>query len=113
MLEILKASKITPLSNFDPMDPKHLADPTLDTLDATARARFASELHAERLLRGLKFMRPHVAPAVARQYLANAWIFEDQVPAFRSRDHPAAAFQNPDGDSDHDEAMSQDSGNEL
>jgi hypothetical protein len=109
MCALLNESKITPLTAFDPLDPKHIADPKHDTLSANDRAILASQLHRERLTRGLKFMRPHVAPAVAKAYAAIGWIDESDIPArsIQHREHPAAAFQNYGSESDRDEEMSQ------
>jgi hypothetical protein len=107
MCVLLKESQIIPLTSFNPLDPKHIADPKHDTLSASDRTILAAELHRERLIRGLKFMRPHVAPAVARQYVLHSWIEESDVPTPKGRDHPAAAFQSSSSDSDYVEEMSQ------
>jgi cell division septum initiation protein DivIVA len=115
MYALLSASKITPLDAFDPLDPKHIADPKHDALSTSDRVILAAQLHRERLVRGLKFMRPHVAPAVARSYAAIGWIEDSDIPTppVRDRDHPAAAFQSLDSESDKDEDMSQDTEHDL
>lgn len=107
LCEVLKASQITPLPAFDPLDPKHIADPKHETLSAGERKLLAADLHRERLIRGLKFMRPHVAPAVARQYVIHNWIDESDVPAQKGREPPATPFQSSSSDSDYVEDMSQ------
>jgi len=89
--ETLKKQKITPLTNFDPLDSKHIADPKHASLSTNDRKRLAAELHRDRLIRGLEKMRPHVRPAVARSYVEIGWIDENDIPSSNAEDRNDAA----------------------
>jgi hypothetical protein len=88
--ESLLKQKIQPLPSFDPLDPKHIADPKHASLATEDRCRLAAELHRERLLRGLEKMRPHVRPAVARSYVEIGWIDEIDIPRPNTEDRSDA-----------------------
>jgi hypothetical protein len=78
--DTLVKQKIQPLEKFDPLDPKHIADPKHASLAAADRTRLAFDLHRNRLLSGLKMMREHVRPSVARSYVEIGWIADTDVP---------------------------------
>ncbi|GAB5589158.1 hypothetical protein Unana1_04058 [Umbelopsis nana] len=101
---LLQEVKVELVPDFDPVDPKHIADPKHETLSNSERSRLAIQLHRDRLLRGLNFMRPHVAPAVAHAYVLAGWIDEGDVPQrpYTDRDDPSAAFRKEDDEMSED-----------
>ncbi|KAI9480248.1 MAG: hypothetical protein EXX96DRAFT_537536, partial [Benjaminiella poitrasii] len=75
---------ITPLSDFDPLDPKHLDDPRLVSLTTDELVQKALSVHQGRLQRALKFIRSiPIRHAVAADFCARAWISEDQLREIR------------------------------
>lgn len=78
--ELLVKYGINTIDSFDPLDPKHVADPKYDSVGTAERRRVAVDLHRKRLVKGLELMRAHVVPAVARSYVEIGWIAESDVP---------------------------------
>ncbi|KAI9477918.1 MAG: hypothetical protein EXX96DRAFT_459652, partial [Benjaminiella poitrasii] len=72
---LFAAAGITPLSDFDPLDPKHLDDPRLVSLTTDELVQKALSVHQGRLQRALKFIRSiPIRHAVAADFCARAWI---------------------------------------
>ncbi|KAG2178938.1 hypothetical protein INT43_001785, partial [Umbelopsis isabellina] len=96
--ETLLQKKIETIDSFDPLDPKHIADPRHAPLGTEDRRRLAVDLHRQRLLHGLEKMRPHVSPAVARSYVEIGWIADTDVPQRNTPRHKdaGAAFRKED-----------------
>ncbi|KAI8639348.1 hypothetical protein BD408DRAFT_317399, partial [Parasitella parasitica] len=59
----------SPLSDFDPCDPKNLLDPKYASLSPSLRAEKAVEVENLRCLRALSFVRRSVRLSVARSFL--------------------------------------------
>ena len=91
----MERAKIEQITDFDPTDSKHLANPELAILPESERCKFAKEIHTKRCIRALQFMRPAVAAAVTRTFRLKGWISEtDRIPALPTdRDDPANAFR--------------------
>ncbi|KAG2178936.1 hypothetical protein INT43_001783 [Umbelopsis isabellina] len=60
--------------DFEPTDPAHIADPKHDTLSASDRQQLANSIHANRMMRTLKYMRSEIATAVGRYFVDQKWI---------------------------------------
>jgi hypothetical protein len=95
MYYALTKVNVTPVTGFDPTDPKHLADPAHSTLAEADRRIRATQIHRTRSVRALQFMKPPIAVAVGRQFLARGWIAEDDIPhhRYQDRDDPASEFR--------------------
>jgi hypothetical protein len=95
VLDTLTRAKVVPVTGFDPTDPKHLSDPRHSTLAETDRRTLATQIHRTRSIRALQFMKPPIAVAVGRQFLALGWIAEEDIPTQRYQDHddPANGFR--------------------
>ncbi|KAI8368174.1 uncharacterized protein BYT42DRAFT_475712, partial [Radiomyces spectabilis] len=78
-LQNLERHKITLISDFNPRNPAHLRDPKFADLPANERQTKANEIHAQRLERALRFIRPPVKYAVARSFYQQQWIDEDTL----------------------------------
>ncbi|KAI9287684.1 hypothetical protein BC943DRAFT_256912, partial [Umbelopsis sp. AD052] len=73
VLEVLANHGIKPVE-FVPTDPKHIADPKHDTLSASDQQLLANSIHANRMMRTLRYMRPEVATAVGRYFVDQKWL---------------------------------------
>ncbi|KAI8384214.1 uncharacterized protein BYT42DRAFT_544144 [Radiomyces spectabilis] len=78
--EILAKSKVVPLDSFDPQDPTHLGDPKYSDLLAAHKTSMALDLHRNRCMRTLRFLRPAVAIPVARTFFNAGWIIIASTP---------------------------------
>ncbi|GAB5589425.1 hypothetical protein Unana1_04325 [Umbelopsis nana] len=98
VISLLQKVKVELVSDFNPLDPKHISDPKYESMSATDRANLAAELHRQRLQRTLQFIRPLVAIAVARSFVEIGWIDEAYVPRLRYTDHDDQShlFRRPD-----------------
>ncbi|KAI9473768.1 MAG: hypothetical protein EXX96DRAFT_579264, partial [Benjaminiella poitrasii] len=80
LCSLFAAAGITPLVDFNPLDPQHLNDPRLASLPAEALAHKVLLVHQGRLRRGLKFIRSlPVRHAVAADFCSRHWISEAQL----------------------------------
>jgi hypothetical protein len=97
VLEQLKKHKITAIKDFNPEDPKHVADPKHDNLPLEERTVMAKRLHHDRIVRALRYMRPTVARAVGRSFVDQGWITIEDLAGLphSDRDTPALAFVAP------------------
>ncbi|KAI8051884.1 uncharacterized protein B0P05DRAFT_443795, partial [Gilbertella persicaria] len=68
---LLEKWKIAPLLDFNPLDHHHLRDPKLlETLTSDEeRTTKLREIHQQRLIRALEYMRVHVRRPVARDFV--------------------------------------------
>ncbi|KAG2187141.1 hypothetical protein INT44_004811 [Umbelopsis vinacea] len=92
--EVLAKHEIKP-TEFVPTDPKHIADPKHATLSGSDRQLLANSIHANRMMRTLRYMRPEVATAVGRYFVDQKWLtlteFTTVVPHKDHQPNPAAA----------------------
>ncbi|KAI8364629.1 Endonuclease/exonuclease/phosphatase, partial [Radiomyces spectabilis] len=78
-LSILATHTIKPLENFDPCAAVHLRAKEFVDLSEDARQQKMTEIHKNRLLKVLAFLRPTIRPAVARQFVTNQWLTYEQI----------------------------------
>ncbi|CAO3684348.1 unnamed protein product [Umbelopsis ramanniana] len=80
--------------DFNPTDPSHIADPKHETLSSSDRQLLANSIHANRMIRTLKYMRPEVAFAVGRYFVDQKWLTPDELATLiPHKDHlPTAVF---------------------
>ncbi|KAI8071188.1 uncharacterized protein B0P05DRAFT_447791, partial [Gilbertella persicaria] len=73
---LLEKWKIAPLLDFNPLDHHHLRDPKLlETLTSDEeRTTKLREIHQQRLIRALEYMRVHVRRPVARDFVYSGWL---------------------------------------
>lgn len=95
----LEKAKIPTIPDFEPLDPIHLADPASANLPAAQRADLALQIHRNRCLRSLSFLRPLVARAVARYFQDLGWIDETDIPRKEYVDRDAPTNTPSDDDS--------------
>jgi hypothetical protein len=75
-LAALTGAKVRPLENFNPLDPKHIADPQFADMAPNDRTRLAAAIHQDRCFRILYFLRPYLVPSVSKYFVAQQWISE-------------------------------------
>ncbi|KAI8046998.1 uncharacterized protein B0P05DRAFT_482171 [Gilbertella persicaria] len=67
------------IGGFDPLDPKHLADPKFAALSVDDRAQQMHSLVHDRALDTLSFVRPVVVGPLARSFMELGWIDHDDL----------------------------------
>ncbi|OAD68803.1 hypothetical protein PHYBLDRAFT_150393 [Phycomyces blakesleeanus NRRL 1555(-)] len=85
------------LDAFDPLDPKNIADPKYKSLSDSELEEVAAELHSDRCMKALKYLRPHVAVPVGHFFCDQGWISKEDIPV-HSVSGPGAGihdFQSP------------------
>lgn len=65
---------ISPLSDFDPLDSKHIADPKHQHLPKEDRIRLAQSLQQQRCIQTLNFVRPNLVCGIAKYFINQRWI---------------------------------------
>ncbi|KAI7861490.1 hypothetical protein BDF14DRAFT_1887119 [Spinellus fusiger] len=68
---VLNKAKVDIYKNFDPLDPKHLADPKYATFNVEQMCIEAARLQENRCMQAIQYMRPHIAFSVAAAFVAN------------------------------------------
>ncbi|KAG1077143.1 hypothetical protein G6F42_025042 [Rhizopus arrhizus] len=79
LLGLLERAKVPVLSDFDPLDPQHLADPTYASASMDTRLTAIATIVNERCSRTLERLRYPVAVAVSKFFLANAMVSDEVV----------------------------------
>jgi hypothetical protein len=81
-----------------PDRPECVADPKYENYTTQQRSDIARDIHMDRCIRTLKFMKPAVAATVARHFIAIGWISEEDVPSttYHHHDEPATPFRRAD-----------------
>ncbi|KAG0925367.1 hypothetical protein G6F30_013386 [Rhizopus arrhizus] len=79
LLGLLERAKVPVLSDFDPLDPQHLADPTYASATMDTRLTAIATIVNERCSRTLERLRYPVAVAVSKFFLANAMVSDEAV----------------------------------
>jgi hypothetical protein len=67
------------IENFEPLDPKHIADPQYDSLDFDARESLISEFTNTRALQTLSFLRPLNVSGVGKYFVSAGWISREEL----------------------------------
>ncbi|KAJ1960063.1 hypothetical protein IWQ62_004371, partial [Dispira parvispora] len=93
LVELLSNNKVTPISQFDPTDPRHLADPKYDDWNKEARSKEALRLQNERCNKALLTIREYVRYSVARSFAEQGWIDTSDVQQLAQRNKPTSATQ--------------------
>lgn len=75
----LSKLKISFNDTFDPLDPVHLRDPTLQDLPTAEKEHRAFLLHCNRMEKALDFIRAPIKYAVAKHFLSQGWITEETL----------------------------------
>lgn len=74
VLRLLTEGNIAQVPAFNPLDPKHLADPRFQAMAAPQRSRIAAALHTDRCIRTIRFLKKHNVPGVLKYFLSQNWI---------------------------------------
>ncbi|KAJ1966870.1 hypothetical protein IWQ62_002199 [Dispira parvispora] len=86
--QLLSTAKVSVIKNFDPLDPVHVADPKYKSLDVSSRSDVALRLQNQRSILSLQYLAKYRAPLfapVAREYLNQGWISEEDLPSLAPR----------------------------
>ena len=79
LLSQLAAAKVSPVLNFDPVDPTHLADPKFAGDSLAVRSAKILEIHSDRCVGVLRHVRPHLVPAIGAAFVSAGWISEETL----------------------------------
>lgn len=81
LLQLFAKHRISVISDFDPLDPKHIADPLYADRDESARANLALELQGARCIRALYYLQQKKKPVkvVAASFVSAGWLSDDDV----------------------------------
>ncbi|KAL7308739.1 hypothetical protein PS15m_011908 [Mucor circinelloides] len=77
--ERMKACEAELVLNFDPLDPKHIADPKYADLSTTKREELIYEFTNARCLQTLAFLRPLNVSGVGKYVVTEGWICEEDL----------------------------------
>ncbi|OAD79344.1 hypothetical protein PHYBLDRAFT_162418 [Phycomyces blakesleeanus NRRL 1555(-)] len=77
----LASAKVSLVNNFDPLDPKNVADPKFANLSVSGLETQALVLQNARCLQALKFLRSHLVLLVAHFFVQSGWIGLEEIPA--------------------------------
>jgi hypothetical protein len=78
--DILQKAKMDTIADFDPTSETHLADSKHASLPTQERQALARQIHRQRMIRSLNFIKPHLSTAVAHYYHEQGWIEETISP---------------------------------
>ncbi|CEP12101.1 hypothetical protein [Parasitella parasitica] len=67
------------IENFEPLDPKHIADPQYDALTSEERESLIYEFTNTRALQTLSFLRPLNVSGVGRYFVSAGWISQEEL----------------------------------
>lgn len=120
LLATLKQAKIKALSNFDPLDPKHIADPKHVSKTTDEKVQMAMQLNLNRCSRAIARMRFHIAVNVGKSFVEHGFMDRDTLSEALEgcagyvphRDDPQYDGRNTPMEEDDDEAMEQGSTHE-
>lgn len=104
LLELLSTAKIDVLQGFDPTNPDLLGDPSLSTLSRDQKVTEMQHIMNERCIRVVKYLRPSVAPSVARFFVEIGWLNEEDAQA--TLDDKNSSNYSGSGDQDMNDAAS-------
>lgn len=99
LLDTLAQAKIKPIKDFDPTDPKHLADPKYKDYTDSDRITAAMVINRDRCVRALLRMPHYLAVNVSKIFGQAGYLDDDTIsdtlahcdgaPRYQSRDDPA------------------------
>lgn len=78
---LLSTAKLDVLKDFNPTSPNLLSDPALSTLFLDQKVMKMQYIVNERCIRVVKYLRPSVAPSVARFFVEIGWLNEEDAQA--------------------------------
>jgi hypothetical protein len=76
---IMSVAQAQIVDDFEPLDPRHLADPKFDSFSHAARSQEMALLVRKRCLATLSFVRPVLVPSIARSFILTGWIDEEDL----------------------------------
>ncbi|KAI8368329.1 uncharacterized protein BYT42DRAFT_503717 [Radiomyces spectabilis] len=80
--DLLEKATVSPIANFDPTDPTNLGDPKYASHSLEHRTALALQLHRERCIQTLKYLRPHIAVPIAHAFYQCGWILASDHATF-------------------------------
>ncbi|OAD67745.1 hypothetical protein PHYBLDRAFT_72156 [Phycomyces blakesleeanus NRRL 1555(-)] len=83
----LASAKVSLVNNFDPLDPKNVADPKFANLSVSGLETQALALQNARCIQALKFLRSHLVLPVAHFFVQSEWIGLEEIPARPVAEH--------------------------
>lgn len=78
-LDLMKKCEAEIIEGFDPLDPKHIADPKYESLSALERESLIYEFTNTRALQTLSFLRPLNVSGVGKYFLSAGWICDEEL----------------------------------
>ncbi|GAN11856.1 hypothetical protein MAM1_1128c11472 [Mucor ambiguus] len=78
-VSLLEKEKLVPILDFNPIDPRHLADPKYQDANLQERTAQMQLIHQNQITRTLNFLRSPVKLAVARDYQRKGWISSSYI----------------------------------
>lgn len=78
-IDLMKNCEAEIIEGFDPLDPKHIADPKYDSLSANERESLMYEFTNTRALQTLSFLRPLNVSGVGKYFVSAGWICEEEL----------------------------------
>lgn len=95
LVQLLSDLTIKP-AEFDPLSPENLSDPKFENLSHPDRCDRMTIIHNTRMIRTLEYLRPTLAPSVARYFVEQGWIAVEDIPKMNYK--TAEHFQARDED---------------
>ncbi|OAD80285.1 hypothetical protein PHYBLDRAFT_160932 [Phycomyces blakesleeanus NRRL 1555(-)] len=83
----LASAKVSLVSNFDPLDPKNVADPKFVNLSVSGLETQALVLQNACCLQALKFLRSHLVLPVSHFFVQSGWIGLAEIPVQPVAEH--------------------------
>ncbi|OAD78078.1 hypothetical protein PHYBLDRAFT_68420 [Phycomyces blakesleeanus NRRL 1555(-)] len=80
-VSIISQAKVSLVNNFDPLDPKNVADPKFANLSLSGLETQALVLQNANCIQALKFLYPHLVLPVAHFFVQSGWISIEEIPA--------------------------------
>ncbi|KAI8635812.1 hypothetical protein BD408DRAFT_322969, partial [Parasitella parasitica] len=78
-LACMKKCEAETIEQFEPLDPKHIADPQYDSLDSEERESLIYEFTNTRALQTLSFLRPLNVSGVGKYFVSAGWISQEEL----------------------------------
>ncbi|KAI8635803.1 hypothetical protein BD408DRAFT_438564 [Parasitella parasitica] len=78
-LACMKKCEAETIEQFEPLDPKHIADPQYDSLDSEEHESLIYEFTNTRALQTLSFLRPLNVSGVGKYFVSAGWISQEEL----------------------------------
>ena len=78
-LDLMKKCEAEVIEGFDPLDPKHIADPKYESLSTNDRESLMYEFTNTRALQTLSFLRPLNVSGVGKYFVSAGWICDEEL----------------------------------